>query len=91
MAHGRIVIDTERCKGCELCKSACPKDVIILVDSLNNKGYRPAILLDPEHKCTGCALCAIVCPDGCITVYREIDPRAERHEKEARYHVGAAS
>jgi len=43
MAHGRIVIDTERCKGCELCKSACPKDVIKLADSLNNLGHRSAI------------------------------------------------
>jgi 2-oxoglutarate ferredoxin oxidoreductase subunit delta len=37
---------------------------------LNPKGYRPAMLVDPENKCTGCALCAVVCPDACITVYR---------------------
>lgn len=91
VAKGRIVIDTERCKGCKLCQSACPQDVISLADSLNNKGYRSATLLDPEHKCTGCALCAVVCPDDCITVYRVIHPRVERHEKEARYHVGATA
>ena len=33
MAHGRIVIDAERCKGCEL----CPQDVIKLADDLNSK------------------------------------------------------
>jgi len=91
MAHGRIVIDTERCKGCELCQSACPQNVITIADTLNRKGYRPAIFLDPEHKCTGCALCAVVCPDGCITVYKEISPRATYPEKEARYHVSTTA
>ncbi len=72
MATGRVVIDVERCKGCELCRSACPQDVLALAEELNAKGYRPVILLDPAHDCTGCALCATVCPDGCITVYRDI-------------------
>ncbi len=72
MATGRIVIDVERCKGCELCIEACPQDVVNLADSFNAKGYRPALLVDPNHQCTGCALCAVVCPDGCITVYRDV-------------------
>ncbi len=72
MATGRVVIDVERCKGCELCREACPPDVLALAEDLNSKGYRPVILLDPHHNCTGCALCATVCPDGCITVYRDI-------------------
>ncbi len=33
MATGRIVIDVERCKGCELCIEACPQDVVSLADS----------------------------------------------------------
>ena len=70
MAKGRVVIDVERCKGCELCRDACPPDVLVLADDLNGKGYRPVILLDPAHDCTGCALCATVCPDSCITVFR---------------------
>ena len=72
MATGRVVIDVERCKGCELCREACPPDVLALAEELNSKGYRPVILLDPHHDCTGCALCATVCPDGCITVYRDV-------------------
>jgi 2-oxoglutarate ferredoxin oxidoreductase subunit delta len=91
MAQGRIVIDIERCKGCELCRSACPQHVIQLADSLNGKGYRPAVLADPEHRCTGCALCAVVCPDACITVYREVGKRATRLQKEAPHHVHATA
>ena len=75
MAHGRIVIDAERCKGCELCRGACPPQLISPADAFNSKGYRPAIFVDPESRCTGCALCAVVCPDACITVYREIPQR----------------
>lgn len=78
MATGRVVIDVERCKGCELCREACPQDVLALAETLNAKGYRPVILLDPHHDCTGCALCATVCPDGCITVYRDVVPGKAR-------------
>lgn len=78
MAKGRVVIDLERCKGCELCRDACPQDVLVLAEELNSKGYRPVVLLDPEHDCTGCALCAMVCPDGCITVYRELPTKKPR-------------
>lgn len=72
MSHGRIEIDFERCKGCELCLPACPPNVIHLSSLLNGKGYRPAAFTDQAEQCTGCALCAVVCPDACITVYREV-------------------
>ena len=62
MVQGRIVIDTERCKGCELCISVCPQHVIRVASAFNAKGYHPAALVDPAGACTGCAVCAIICP-----------------------------
>lgn len=66
---GAIVVDTERCKGCNLCAVACPLDVIALSKEVNTKGYSFAHPIK-EEACIGCASCATVCPDGCISVYK---------------------
>jgi 2-oxoglutarate ferredoxin oxidoreductase subunit delta len=67
---GAIVIDIEKCKGCEVCVVSCPTDVIRLEKKVNSKGYHFAYMEHPDN-CTGCANCAVVCPDGVITVYRK--------------------
>ncbi|HBZ67376.1 MAG TPA: ferredoxin [Bacteroidales bacterium] len=65
---GDIVIDIEKCKGCEVCNTACPQEVIGMSKEVNSKGYNYAIKVNGN--CVGCANCAVVCPDGVITVYR---------------------
>ncbi len=62
---GAIVVDTERCKGCNLCVVACPLDVIALNKEVNMKGYNYAWQVK-EDTCNGCSSCATVCPDGCV-------------------------
>jgi 2-oxoglutarate ferredoxin oxidoreductase subunit delta len=66
---GRIVVDVERCKGCSVCISACPTEVIELAEEVNGKGYHYAYMAN-ANACIGCTNCAVVCPDGVITVYR---------------------
>ena len=79
MARGTVVVDTNRCKGCELCIAVCPKNVLVMAETFNARGYRPAMLVDPESQCTGCTLCAAMCPDAVLTVYRlPAIPRASR-------------
>ena len=67
---GRIEIDQERCKGCEVCISFCPLKLIGQADKLNSAGYLPAAFLD-QGKCTGCTNCATVCPEVAIEVFRD--------------------
>jgi 2-oxoglutarate ferredoxin oxidoreductase subunit delta len=38
----RIVIDESKCKGCGLCTTVCPFDLIRIADRFNAKGYCPA-------------------------------------------------
>lgn len=77
MPKGRIIIDVEACKGCQLCTSVCPFDLIRMSTSFNSRGYRPAELVDPARRCTGCALCAIICPDAAIEVFREVRVKSQ--------------
>lgn len=82
MAKGRIVVNEELCKGCELCTGVCPKDLIdMALDRFTPKGYHPAAIIDLQGECTGCAICAVICPDAAITVYRWVS--------ESRAKVGA--
>ncbi len=66
---GAVVVDTEQCKGCDLCVVACPSDVLSLSKEANAKGYNYSFMSSPDD-CVGCAACAYVCPDACITVYK---------------------
>lgn len=65
---GKVEIEIQKCKGCELCISACKEEVLSLSDSINIKGYR--YIIANNVSCTGCVNCALVCPDAVITVYR---------------------
>lgn len=67
---GRIEIDRERCKGCELCTIVCPKKLIRVGREINRQGYFFVHWNDVDGQCTGCALCGETCPDVAIQVWR---------------------
>lgn len=63
---GRIIVDGERCKGCGLCLSFCPKKLLVFGAELNTQGF-PPVKPPSEQECTGCAVCAEMCPDVAIS------------------------
>jgi 2-oxoglutarate ferredoxin oxidoreductase subunit delta len=81
----KITIDREKCKGCLLCISFCPKGLISVDKDLNRRGVKPVKFSRQANlneggiplkagnetpECLGCAMCAIICPDCCIEVYK---------------------
>lgn len=66
----KVSFNSEACKGCGLCVSACPKKILqISQDKINKKGLHYAEMTD-QTQCIGCAFCATMCPDCIITVER---------------------
>ena len=67
----KLTFNTERCKGCGLCVSVCPKKILELDSGLlNSKGYHPVKVTEQE-KCIACAMCATMCPDCVIKVEKD--------------------
>lgn len=64
---GGVVMDLERCKGCELCIDVCPPSVLAMSDEHNTSGFRVPVLAEG---CTGCSACQMICPDFVFEVYR---------------------
>lgn len=81
----KIKINQDRCKGCLLCVSFCPKGLVKKSAKLNQRGLNfvefsrrdklskggiPPKAGDVLTECSGCMQCAVICPDCCIEVYK---------------------
>ncbi len=65
--HGDISVIVARCKGCEICKTFCPRHVLEMSASFNPKGYHyPQVVRAAD--CVACGLCQIMCPEFAIYV-----------------------
>jgi len=60
--EGLVIVDTDRCKGCELCVASCPTHSLKMGGTLNRLGYYAVEFL-PETGCTGCGVCFYACPE----------------------------
>lgn len=71
MAKFMLSIREERCKGCELCVSVCPRGVLAIdKENANAAGYFPAAVVNQEA-CVGCQSCVRMCPDVAIRIEKE--------------------
>lgn len=66
-----IIVDSNLCKGCDICIITCPKDVYAKSEKVNTKNvYVP--YASNEDNCTYCGLCELSCPDQAIYVEKEV-------------------
>lgn len=62
-----IYLDSDLCKGCNICVNACKKGVYLASCDINCKGVHIPGIDKPEN-CVKCGLCEIMCPDQAIKV-----------------------
>jgi len=68
--HYVMTWDLDRCVGCQIGPSVCPKEAVIHLDGEIVDGRlvkRPSIDIDAE-KCVLCGICEVVCPKNAITL-----------------------
>lgn len=65
-----LKIDTDKCKGCEICISVCPKKLLSISEEVNGSGLHFVEITD-EKACIGCKSCAIICPDSVFSIYKK--------------------
>ena len=62
-----IAINQAWCKGCYICVSVCPRDVLDIDREAWIHNHHPVLVRHPE-RCTACRNCELLCPDLAIAV-----------------------
>ena len=68
LTRGTVTIESDKCKGCDLCVVACRPGVLAMSEPevVNSLGFRFPLL---SAGCTACRACYEVCPDYVFEVY----------------------
>jgi 4Fe-4S ferredoxin len=66
--HYRLVLDKQRCVGCQICSLACPKEAVKVEKQIFAKKVVKSKVDVALAKCNFCGVCDITCPYGAIKV-----------------------
>ena len=61
----QVLVNSAWCKGCGICVSFCPKEVLAA------EGLDQKVRVVSEDLCMGCKMCEVHCPDFAIQVVTE--------------------
>jgi 2-oxoglutarate ferredoxin oxidoreductase subunit delta len=63
-----VKVNSNRCKGCQLCIRVCPKHLLGVAQILNELGLQPVEVVGDASQCAGCMSCVLMCPDAAIEI-----------------------
>jgi 2-oxoglutarate ferredoxin oxidoreductase subunit delta len=63
-------IDSDKCKGCEICITVCPKKLLAISEEVNSGGLH-FVEIQNAKDCIGCKSCAIICPDSVFSIFKK--------------------